>query len=736
MAFTIRAYPCVHIRLRKLVLYLMLATVTSATAQDSFVEIGLGYNSEDSYRLGQYSGLTREGGFAVGGFSLQSPTTGNPAYSWNVSGSNLGLESRSLAANYDRWGSFSVSAKYDQIPHYLANDGRTPFAGSGTPIQTLPSNWVGASSTAGFTNLSSSLKQVNIDKNRERFTGAIQWQLSEAWQLMSEFRHETKQGNETLGAIFGSTGGNPRGAILARPIDYQTDEVTLGLSYYNQQSQYNLSYSAMLFSNKNKQLLFSNPFNNPQWSGAANFSAGAVGQFSLEPDNSSSQFSFSGVHRLGDSTRVSGSLVSTKLVQDDSYLQYSNVLSATTPLPRIDLDGRVDSLVATLNFATRLNRRTNLRLSYNYRERDNKTPQDIYLRIPGDVAAQSGLLSANARVNRIYDLERDTLSADVNYRLNSKAQFSAGYEFEQTDRTMVDVASNEEDTGFVKVNLKLSAIASSSVKFSRSQRSASSYDSTVPFTTGHNPDYVATLVGNQLFENDPLLRRFHLTDRDRDEVSANLNFYPGETIGLSLMALIASDDYPDATIGLQKSDKSSLAADLSYTPNSTWTASVYYNYDNYANTQRGFARIGGGNPTPFFPASVRNPGNNWIMKSEDDVYTIGAGVDWELMSGRLDLSVDTNYTDATTETRPFSTQLAYQPFPDVTTEITSVSFTSSYQLRPDRELSFAYLYQRYRSADWSLDGTEVNTLANILLLGNGSPEYAGHIFQLSLIFRL
>lgn len=735
MALAFRRSTTFALCLPNLLPLLLIAGAAPALSQESFVELGLGYNSEDSYRLGQYSGLTQQGGFAVGGFSVRSATTPGSSYAWDVSGKNLGLESRSLAANYERWGSFSVSVNYDEIPHYRFNDGRTPFIGSGTSVQTLPSGWTAASSTGGFANLSTSLSQVNIDKNRERFTGAIEWQLSAAWQLMSEFRHETKQGNDTLGAIFGSTGGNPRGSLLARPIDYQTDEVTLGLSYANDRSYYSLSYNAMLFSNKNSALQFSNPFNNTQWARGANYADGGIGQYAGEPDNASSQFAFSGVHRFGSSTQISGSVVSTTLVQDDSFLPYSIAIPVTSPLPAVDLDGEVDSLVATLNFATRLNQRTHLRLRYNYRERDNKTPQNIYLRIPGDAAAQGGLLSANARINRIYDLERDTFNADVNYRLSSKIQLSGGYELQQTDRTMVDVASNEEDTGFVKINFTLSALANGWLKITHAERTASTYDSTVPFVSGHNPDYVATLVGNDLFENDPLLRRFHLTDRDRDEISASLNFYPAETLGLSLMALVADDDYPGASTGLQESEKTSLAADLTYSPASNWTASIYYNYDNYSNLQRGYARSGGGNPTPFFPAAVRLTGNNWSMQSEDDVYTLGAGLDWELMGGRLDVALDTNYTDATTETRPFSTGLNYRELPDVTTRITSVSLHTRYELQPDRELSLGYAYERYKSADWSLDGTEVNTLSNILLLGNGSPEYAAHIVHASLIFR-
>ncbi|MEX0962924.1 MAG: MtrB/PioB family decaheme-associated outer membrane protein [Pseudohongiellaceae bacterium] len=709
---------------------------STAAAQNSSVEIGLGYNSEDSYQLGQYSGLTQSGEFAVGGFSFSSANanTGDPA--WSLSAKNLGLESRSLEAIYQRSGSFSVSLNYDQLPHYQYNDGRTPFNGSGSQLQSLPSDWTGAGSTSGFSTLSSSLKQVNIDTRRDRFTGAFDWQLSPLWELMGEVRHEIKEGSETLGAIFGSSGGNPRGSILARPIDYQIDEATVGLSFARQNTQYAVSYTAMQFSNKDKALRFQNPFNNAGWSAGANFSDGAIGQIGLEPDNSSSQVSLSGVHRFGKSTRLSASVVSTRLEQDDSYLPYSSVFAATTPLPRADLGARVDMLVANLNLSTRLNRRSTLRLRYNYRDRDNKTSQEVYQRIAGDSAPQSGLLSSQTRINRLYDTERGKFSADLNYRLSSKAKFFAGYENVETDRSMVDVATTEEDTGFIKLSFTPFPTSSGWIKLTRSERDASQYDSTVPFVSGHNPDYVATLVGNQLFENDPLLRRFHLSDRERDELSASLNFYPSDGLSLSLLALLADDAYPDAKVGLQKSEKRSFSTDMSYAPAANWSSSIYYSYDEYSNQQAGFGRRGGGNPTPFYPESLRDPGNNWSMKSEDLVHTIGAGVDWEIMAGKLDLSLDANYTDAKSKTTPFSSGVAYLPLPDLNTEITSISLSSKYQLQPGRALSVGYTYGRFKSDDWALDGAGVNTLSNILLLGNQSPEYSAHIVQVSLLIDL
>jgi len=718
--------------------------VSNLNAQINTIELGAGYSSEDSYRFGQYSGITSSGGFGVGGITLQSPDDAESSTYWRVNARDVGLETARLAASYGERGSHSLYLNFDQLPRYRYNDGKTPFSGSGTANQTLPSNWTGADSSFGFTILSDSLKQVNLDTRRERYIGGFEWQLDQAWQLIGEFRHETKQGNETLGAIFGIDGGNPRGSLVARPIDYQTDEIMVGISYANQTTQYNFSYSAMLFSNDDKALRFDNPFNNEDWATGANFDDGAIGQVGLEPDNTSYQLAFSGAHSLGRSTRLSGSLISTRLEQDDSYLPYSSVFSSDYPLPRADLDGRVDSLVGTLNFSTRLGRQTTLRLRYNYRERDNRSPQDNYQRIPGDSEPQHPLISETTRVNRIYDLERSRYSADLTYRLGGHNRLSGGIEFEETDRSMVDVATTDETTGYLKLDFSPATTSRGWLKLTRSERDASTYDSTVPFVTGHNPDYVATLVGNQLFENDPFLRRYHLSDRDRDEVSGSLNFYPSDLVGISLLGKYSLNDYPNALVGISESENRNFAADLSYNPSSDWTASVYYNYDQFDNQNRGYTRLGFPFNTPFFPQSARNPDLNWVVKTRDRVHSYGGGVDWEMMRGRLKMSLDASYTDAETATDPGSGNAflpipgvtADDPFPDITTGIVSYSLRGDYQLRPGRELSVRYYFEDYDSTDWALDGIRADSVANMLLLSNQSFNYSGSLVIVSLLIDL
>lgn len=698
--------------------------------------IGLGYNSVDSYQFGDFSGIADQGSFAIGQLHLQSAGQNSDSKSfWSFKGRDLGLNTGGIAATYNQYGRFKYFLNAEQLPHYRIDDGSTPFRGSGSDRQTLPGNWVGASSTRGFTALAGALLPVEIDKKRQRITTGLSWQLRPEWTLGGEYRHETKSGEETLGAIFGSTGGNPRGALLARPIDFQTDDASISLAYAGDRSQYSASYNLMLFSNKDHSLDFQNPFNNPQWVAGANFSNGAFGQLALEPDTSSSQFSINGAHSFADGSRLSGSVTNTRLQQDDSFLPYSSAIKTAAPLPRTDLDGRVDNMVVNLNYSRQLHRRLLLRLRYNYQDRDNKTPQSLYLRVAADSAAQASLFSIDSRRNRIYDLQSSRLETDLSYRLGGSNKLGLGFEHEEKDRSAVDVATTKEDTVFVKYNFAASSLASGWLKLSRAERDASFYDSTIPLRAGHNPDFVATLVGNEIFENDPFLRRYHLTDRNRDEISAAMNFSASAATALSVLARNSSDDYPDALIGLQESERRHLAFDLSYNPQANWQASIYYNIDNYDNRQTGYSRTGGATGTPFFPAAVRVTGRNWSIDSEDRVNTVGTNVDWSMFNGRLQLELDTSYADAVTTTIPFSSALAFQGFPDVTTLIRNVSLRGKYALREDREIRFSWFYENYQSADWALDDVNETTLANILLLGNLSPQYSGHLFMISYLMQ-
>jgi hypothetical protein len=141
----------------------------------SKIEIGVRYSSEDSFKFGEFSGLEDEGAYAIGNIEIRKNSVigDNDNRYWEMTGSNLGLDSRTVFAEYSQDGLFDVYFEYDQIPRNQLRDAQTPFNGAGSTDQTLPVGWVPASSTSGMTTLIPSLKNIDIETERQRYGGGF-----------------------------------------------------------------------------------------------------------------------------------------------------------------------------------------------------------------------------------------------------------------------------------------------------------------------------------------------------------------------------------------------------------------------------------------------------------------------------------------------------------------------------------------------------------------------------------
>ena len=698
------------------------------------VELGAGFSSEDSFKLGEYNGLVDSQVFGVGAFSLENASRYDADTSswWSLNGANLGLETRSLEAATGSQGNYLLRLSWREMPHYrFDNPVSTPFSGAGSAYQTLPSNWTGASNTAGLAGLKPALHDIAVKTDRERLQAELTWHLNPLLVFSGEYRHENKKGNDTLGAIFGSSGGNPRGAILAAPVDYQTDSFMLGLAWEGSRGSSQVFYKASLFSNKNESLSWDNPFNNTAWLAGANHSDGAIGQMALAPDNRFFQTGISSVYALGDSARISGSLSVGEMSQDETLLPYSNVFSAALPLPVTSLDGTVGTLNGFLNLSWQAHRKLNLRLRYSHDERNNDTRINLFQRIPGDAAAQGDYLSSNARLNRPYSFRNQTYQAAGDIRLSAGMKLAVEYELEDRHRNRVDVDRIREHQGTVRLDMSRLFAGRGWVRLTRADRNGSAYTGNQGFLSGHNPDFINTLTGNELFENDPLLRRYNLADRDRNQLAFSITQLPTEKVSLDIIGKLSNDRFPDSKIGVQESRIRHLTFNLGLEGGENWHAWTYLTAERYANSQRGFSRRGGGSPTPFFPESVRQEGNNWRVDTRDRVITTGAGAELTWPARRLSLEMDINRSRAATETAPFSTGLAWDELADVNSTMTTVSLQGTYQMESGNRIGLRYRYENYDSDDFALDRVVVDTLDNIILLGNASPNYAGHIVELT-----
>ena len=760
----------------------------------SSVELGVDYSSQDSLKFGEYNGLENEGGHFIGNIDIRKHSVigdGDGNY-WELSGTNLGLDNRSLYGEYSHDGTYgnfagdsgySIFFMYDQIPHNQYN-GWTPFIGAGTATQTLPAGFIGGGSTSAMTNLMSNLHRIRIDTERKRYGGGVTWDFNDNWKFMGTFRHETKEGSDPIGAIFGSTGGNPRGSVIARDIDYDMNEFAASLTFKDKDWQHILSYTLSLFDNNNHALRFDNPFNQSQWAAGSNFSDGAVGQVGYEPDNEAFTVNYQGGYNFNPSTRITANVSYGQMTQDAAFLPYSSVHAATVPLPRTNLDGEIDTLHANVNMFTHYGRNIDLRVRYTYDDRDNNTPRDIYMRIPGDAATQGVVTDGNARVNWPYSTTTHTLDVDGSYRFRPMmTKLGVGYTFKSKERDYSETSTVDEHTFHAKLSATPLDTVSGWLKYSFSTRNGEAnpdadvldfiqeinaalgaagpvsgdfmnYLNNNPLLTGHSSAHIEEIVTDfqngvlagdtaaqlngilgELFENDPLMRKYYQANRLRNEFSGTINFYPNDALTYTLTGKYNVDDYNQTHDGLTGSRNANLTLDTSYSPGQNLTTYAYltYEYNNYE--QRGFYHPGfGGALTPWTPRITQFGDNWWNQKITDDIYSVGGGLDWQVIKDKLRVKLDYVYSYGNTQTVTGADTLAYMPLPDITTRLSRVSLTGDYKARDNITIRFKYAFEHFNSTDFALDNVGVDTLANVILLGNSSPNYNVHVFGVSLVY--
>ena len=250
------------------------------TLPRSFVELGTYYQSADSYKYGDFTGLDQEGFDVLGNFDIRRRAPWESEETWNLRlrGYNLGLDSRSLRAEYGQQGLFDVWADFSQIPKFWSDDVESPYRGFGSRSLDLPPDWVAADSTAGFLTLDGDLRRHSIEHLRRDVGGGFSLALPWDLELEASYNRETKEGRKFTSAVIGSSGGNPRAAIVAEPVDYETQDVDALLRFDGERGQLQLGYYLSHFDDANESLTWQTAFLRPPgsgtWDPSASFPSG------------------------------------------------------------------------------------------------------------------------------------------------------------------------------------------------------------------------------------------------------------------------------------------------------------------------------------------------------------------------------------------------------------------------------------------------------------------------------
>ncbi len=711
--------------------------VRELTEVRSRVEVGVGHVSEDSFMFGRYSGLNEEGAYLDLNLDIRKwgPYDGDSTQYSRFQGENLGLDSRFASFEYGRQGDYGVRLEYDQIPYFGDETGRTVFNGVGGGNLVLPSNWVAGENTSGFTQLSQSLKGVDIEHDRKRLGAGFDKLLSPRWHFFTDYNYETKEGLRTTAGIIGNTGGNPRAAILPEPIDYKEHKFDTVLDYTTKRQQVRFGYHLSLFTNEQDTLTWQSPYSRIDgWASGVTY-PGAFGRLALPPDNEYHQFALNYGNNLSDTSRFTADVSYARMTQDDTFLDYTInpalAASVTEPLPRRSLDGRIDNMLVNLLYTSRPTPKLNWKAQVRYEDRDNKTPRDTYVYIGGDSQLQdTSPTSSRRRTNEPYSREELKLALDAGYKLAARTDLTAGLEHRSTERTFAEREEADENTARLGLRSQVSSRVSAGLRYARSDRDGSTYVGNEPFVSSYDPRYTATVDGE--WENHPDLRKYYLADRERDTLTLFANFLPSHSVSIGFSANYTDDDYDASEFGLTRSTIENYTLDASYMASENTSLYAFATVEDHETDQDGRAFRGGNLKLP----QASDPTRDWTVRHRDDMNSLGVGFTHALIEDRLDIGADYVYAksdgkiDVTT-----GSSLESEPLPDLRTNLHALSLYGGYKLKTDVFLKVRYHYEQYDSDDWALDDVESDTLANVLTLGDTSPDYDVHVVTLSLEYR-
>jgi MtrB/PioB family decaheme-associated outer membrane protein len=650
------------------------------------VDVGAGWVSDSSLQFGDYRGLEERGGFlALDGRSRYRDEAGRFV---DVRFSNLGIDSRSLDVRGGERGRYTAAFAYREIPKYRGFGAETVYRGAGGNELTLPPGWQSAADTGAMVGLQAALRPEVLRISRKILDIGLQWRLAPRWSYDLEFQHQRKEGTRPFGAgVF-----TIHSSHLPAPVDFSTNRLDMGLSRSGEAFHWRLGVMGSDFDNSYQSVTWPNPFTPIGGTGSL--------RASLEPDNRFYRVDMAGTWAPAHRLRLTAHAAVGRMEQDDALLPPSvNPDFSDVPLPRATADTRID--VGTLNLGGLLDARLTPRLSLTARlrrdERDNRTPVDLFPLIITD------LVPREPRPNRPYSFQRDRGSLSLRYRAGSTLRLQAGADYEDYERSLQSVRKTEETGYWAQFSLKPAAWLDLRARLERANRDAGPY---------------ARPEDDGLIEH-PLMRKFHLADRDRKRLQIDLNLFPLPELTLGASYRYHDDTYSQSPVGLQGSDDHTLSLDAGWSASDRLHAHAFVSHDEIASSLTGAE------------SAVAAP---WTATAEDRFLTAGLGIQFDV-DRRLRLGLDLVHARSEGDIRTVTVS-GGGPFSTLDTELTNAKIHLEYEVTARWGIKGSLELESYDSTDWALDGLGPDGIPSILTFGAESPDYDVTVLRLQASYRI
>jgi MtrB/PioB family decaheme-associated outer membrane protein len=301
-------------------------------------------------------------------------------YFLNINIGDFAYDTQYYKVDGGLWGKFKFDLFYDEIPHNITFDARTPFVGAGhdllvgTPNPNFPL-W----NTFDYSIL------------RRQYGGGFKVDVIRPFFLDFSFEKEKREGIKPVGVAEASSAGIA--FELPEPVDYVTNNLKVSAGYSKKPLFLSLNYIHSDFNNSNPFLGLPLNFLAPN-------------AFSLPPDNTYDKGAFKGAVSLPFNSRFSTNLGFARGRSETSVV---NLIGS-------GYSGKVDNVNYDLMFTSNPLRFLDVKAYYKYYKRFNKSED------PTGVAS----IFLNYKIS--------TYGGELGFRLPAQLYLSAGYKYVDTHR--------------------------------------------------------------------------------------------------------------------------------------------------------------------------------------------------------------------------------------------------------------------------------------------------------------
>jgi len=708
-------------------LLLAMSTVGVAQASDVDGELSVGFINFDidnpNTVVGGYNGIRDDDRKLLTEFNL---TTHPGNYYLSLDGSNLGLDTRQLGAEWGQHGLFNLSFEHSQIHAFSGVNAYTPYEGVGSDQLTLPDGFTTATTPTGM-NLSEHLKPIDLATERRSNRLELKLSPSDKWSAKLAFFREAREGTQSLGGAVGVTGPNGYPAIVfPAPVDQVTNNIEAALGFHNQTLQWELNYQWSHFNNRYTALSWENPYD------------ATVGDYekqnltSLDPDNSYHNLGLNGALNITPRTRLIVTANLGKMSQDSAMLDYTiNPVTIDVPLTRSSAQAERKTRRLHLKLTSKPMRKLTFNLGYKYDKTLNNTPVTLFQRVVNDTTDQYAIDSARANYNRPYEQTQARLKLDGGYYFGRGTSLKFALFQENIDRTHRAVETTRERSASAKFNSRFTTLASFSLGLQRDIRKArGDYDPSQVFLAYHTDEHIDTVPLEERFSNNPELRQYDIADRNRDKINLNINLYPHPDIVVGLNHSLNREDYADGWLGLEGKKQKSSTLDLSFTPNQDLTLFSYFTYEtiDFAIDGRNFRST----------SNTVDLANNWTVGNYDTLGTLGVGSRFSLLRDDLQISIQAFYSRERNRLNiATGTAIEAVQLPIDRAKRKGIEVEADYFINSLLDIRLGLAYETFKDSEWSRDVIPPGSDASdeLITLMNAEPDYTAYIAYTALRFK-